>query len=201
MLKVGLTGGIGSGKSEVARMLASHGAVVIDADGLAREVVAPGTPGLGAVVKEFGTQVLGDSGELDRAKLASIVFSDAGARERLNAIVHPLVADRAAELMRDLPSDAIVVYDVPLLVESHLEGHYDTVVVVEAPMRVRMDRLVRFRRMTQEEANARIAAQASDEERRAVADIVIVNAFSLVELRREVAQLWQQLVSRDQTRR
>jgi dephospho-CoA kinase len=197
MLKVGLTGGIGSGKSEVARMLASHGAFVIDADELAREVVAPGTPGLAAVVANFGPDMLTDAGELDRTKLASVVFADDAARQRLNAIVHPLVAARASDLMRALPFDAIVVYDVPLLVEGGLEREYDAVVVVEAPLLARLERLVRFRKMTEDEAKARVAAQASDEQRRAVADYVIVNDVSLLDLRREVARLWQQLVARN----
>lgn len=196
MLKVGLTGGIGSGKSEVARMLAGHGAVVIDADQLAREVVAPGTPGLEAVVAEFGRGVLTDVGGLDRRRLAEMVFTDADARKRLNAIVHPLVGERAAELMRALPQDAIVVHDVPLLVENGLEREYDVVVVVQAPLAVRMERLVRFRRMTQQEAQDRIAAQASDEQRRTVADYLIDNAISLADLRQRVAALWTDLEAR-----
>jgi dephospho-CoA kinase len=197
MLKVGLTGGIGSGKSEVGRMLAARGAVVIDADRIAREVVASGTPGLAAVVEAFGSSMLTEEGELDRPRMAALVFSDEAARQRLNAIVHPLVAARAAELEAALPPHPVVVYDVPLLVENSLESRYDVVVVVEAPLSVRLDRLTRLRRMDVEAAQARIASQASDEERRRVADIVIDNGGPLSALREAVGALWQDLVTRE----
>ncbi len=140
MLRVGLTGGIGSGKSAVADLLAARGAVVIDADALAREVVEPGTPGLAEVVAAFGSEVLDAAGRLDRATLAQLVFSDPARLATLNAIVHPLVAGRSADLAAAAPEDAVLVMDVPLLVENHLEGAYDVVVVVDAPDDVRLAR-------------------------------------------------------------
>ncbi len=139
-MRVGLSGGVGSGKSTVAAMLAEHGAVVIDADAIAREVVEPGTPGYDAVVAEFGESVVAD-GRLDRAALAKIVFDDDDARARLNAIVHPLVGERTAQLMAEAPADAMLVYDVPLLVESGLADGFDTVVIVLAPRDLRLERL------------------------------------------------------------
>ncbi|MFR9675168.1 dephospho-CoA kinase [Streptomyces sp. TR02-1] len=193
MLKVGLTGGIGAGKSEVSRLLASYGAVIVDADRIAREVVAPGTPGLDAVVAEFGPDVLTPDGTLDRPKLASLVFSDADRRAALNAIVHPLVAARSAEIEGAAPSDAVVVHDVPLLTENGLAPLYDRVVVVEASPGTRLDRLVRLRGMTENEARSRIAAQATPEERLAVADAVLRNDGPLESLEDQVRRLWQEL--------
>jgi dephospho-CoA kinase len=191
---VGLTGGIGSGKSEVARLLAAHGAVVIDADQLAREVVEPGTPGLAQVVAAFGPDVLGPDGRLDRKALAARVFSDGAALARLNAIVHPLVAERGAELVAEAPVDAVVVHDVPLLVENGLEDAYDLVVVVDAPEEARLARLA-ARGLTEEDARARMAAQASSEERLAAADYLVVNDGDLVDLRVRVDELWRNLLA------
>ena len=199
MLKVGLTGGIGSGKSEVSARLRAHGAMIIDADRIAREVVEPGTPGLAAVAAEFGEEILRPDGSLDREKLASIVFSDADRRAALNAIVHPLVGERVAELMEAAPEDAVVVYDVPLLVENDLAGMYDVVVVVDAPVETQIRRLVERRGMTEEEARARIAAQATREQRRALAHHVIDNSGSLDELHSQVDALWDELVRRAHT--
>lgn len=196
MLTVGLTGGIGSGKSEVARLLASYGAVVIDADALAREVVAPGTPGLARVVEEFGADVLTAGGALDRERMGRLVFADPDARQRLEAIVHPLVAERAAALMAAAPADAVVVYDVPLLVENDLASRYDVVVVVDAPDDVRVERLVRLRGMSEADARARLASQASREARLAVADVVVDNASSLPALQRRVREVWDALLAR-----
>ncbi|MFP3964741.1 dephospho-CoA kinase [Actinomadura fulvescens] len=196
MLRVGLTGGIGSGKSEVSRRLAAHGAVVIDADKIAREVVEPGTPGLAAVTAEFGAQVLLPDGRLDREKVAAIVFGDADRLKALNAIVHPLVGERMQELMDAAPEDAIVVYDVPLLTENDLAGFYDVVVVVDAPVRTQLDRLTTVRGMTEEAARARIGAQATREARRAVADHVIDNSGSLDDLKARVDELWEELTRR-----
>ncbi|MEU6034924.1 dephospho-CoA kinase [Actinomadura sp. NPDC047616] len=196
MLKVGLTGGIGSGKSEVSARLAAHGAMIIDADRIAREVVEPGTPGLAAVVEEFGAQVLRPDGALDRERLGSIVFSDADRLAALNAIVHPLVGERVAELMETAPEDAVVVYDVPLLAENGLAGMYDVVVVVDAPVETQIRRLVERRGMTEEEARARIAAQATREQRRALAHRVIDNSGSLDELRAQADALWDELTRR-----
>lgn len=196
MLRVGLTGGIGSGKSEVARLLAERGAVVVDSDRLAREVVAPGTPGLAAVVAAFGPEYLTPEGALDREKLAALVFSDPAARERLNAIVHPLVGAAAAERVAQAPPDAVVVHDVPLLVEAGMSGAFDVVVVVDAPRETQLARLVERRGMSVEDAEARINAQASREQRLAVAHHVIRNQGSLNELEERVAALWAVLTER-----
>ncbi|WP_433468687.1 dephospho-CoA kinase [Spirillospora sp. CA-128828] len=196
MLKVGLTGGIGSGKSEVSARLAGHGALVIDADKIAREVVEPGTPGLAAVVAEFGEDVLLPSGALDREKVGRIVFGDRDRLAALNAIVHPLVGERMQELMDAAPADAVVVYDVPLLAENGLAGMYDEVVVVDAPEEAQLDRLVARRGMTEEDARARMASQASREDRRAVATRVIDNSGTLGDLKTQVDSLWESLTRR-----
>ncbi|REE99785.1 dephospho-CoA kinase [Thermomonospora umbrina] len=196
MLRVGLTGGIGSGKSEVSTRLAARGAVIIDADEIAREVVAPGTPGLAAVVAEFGTDVLLDDGSLDRERLGSIVFADGERRAALNAIVHPLVGTRMEELREAAPDDAVVVYDVPLLTENGLAELYDVVVVVDVPVETQVARLTARRGMTEEAARARIAAQASREERRAIAHHVIANTGTLEELDLRVGRLWSDLTER-----
>lgn len=197
MLRVGLTGGIGSGKSEVSRRLAAYGAHVIDADALAREVVAPRTRGLAAVVAAFGPRVLRPDGSLDRERLASIVFADEEKRARLGQIVHPLVAERAEELTAAAPQDAIVVYDVPLLTENHLAGQYDVVVVVDAPEETQIRRLVLRRTMTEEQARARIAAQATRAQRRAIADYVIDNSGTMEQLAAQVHVLWVELYRRE----
>lgn len=193
MLRVGLTGGIGSGKSEVSRRLAGYGAVVIDADAVAREVVEPGTPGLAEVAEAFGPAVVRPDGTLDRDKLGSVVFGDPDLRGKLNAIVHPRVGARMAELERAAAPGSVVVHDVPLLAENGLAAAYDLVVVVDVPPQLQLDRLVRLRGMTREQAGARIAAQASREQRLAVAGIVLDNSGSLQELDRQVADLWAQL--------
>jgi dephospho-CoA kinase len=193
---VGLTGGIGSGKSEVARLLAEHGAVVIDADALAREAVAPGTPGLAAVVEEFGPEVLAGDGSLDRAKLGAVVFGDDGRRAALEAIIHPYVGRRSAELMARADDDAVVVYDVPLLVEKQLQDGFDVVVVVDVSAETQVRRLAAARAMSEEEARRRIAAQAGREERLAVADVVIDNDTDDPDrraLRDQVDALWRRL--------
>jgi dephospho-CoA kinase len=192
VLRVGLTGGIGAGKSEVSRRLAAYGAVVIDADQIAREVVEPGTEGLAEVIAAFGPEVLTPDGALDRARLGDIVFADPELRGKLNAIVHPRVARRMAELERGA-SSSIVVHDVPLIAENGRAGAYDLVVVVDAPPKVQAERLVRRRGLTREQARARMAAQASREQRLAIADIVIDNSGSLAELDRQVGDLWAQL--------
>ncbi|GAA2304880.1 dephospho-CoA kinase [Actinomadura luteofluorescens] len=196
MLKVGLTGGIGSGKSEVSKRLREHGAVVIDADRIAREVVEPGTPGLAAVVAEFGEDVLLPSGALDREKVGRIVFADPDRLAALNAIVHPLVGERMQELMDAAPADAVVVYDVPLLAENGLAGMYDEVVVVDAPEEVQLDRLVARRGMTEEDARARMANQASRADRRAVATHVLDNSGTLTDLKTQIDTLWTTLAQR-----
>jgi dephospho-CoA kinase len=193
VLRVGLTGGIGSGKSEVSRRLAAQGAIIIDADAIAREVVAPGTEGLAEVVEAFGEEVLRADGELDRPALGDIVFADPELRGKLNAIVHPRVGARMQELERDAGPGAIVVHDVPLIAENGMAGAYDVVVVVDVPPRLQVERLERFRGMTAEQARARMAAQASREQRLAIAGIVIDNSGSLSELDRQVGDLWAEL--------
>jgi dephospho-CoA kinase len=197
---VGLTGGIGAGKSEVSRRLAAQGAILIDADAIAREVVAPGTPGLAAVTQEFGTGVLRADGSLDREGLGAIVFADPAKLETLNKIVHPLVGQRMAQLERGAGPDSIVVHDVPLIAENDLAGGYDLVVVVDAPEHVQIDRLTRQRGMSAEQARARMAAQASRENRLGVADLVIDNSGSLAELDRQVGDLWAELRRRARLR-
>ncbi|MFI8179841.1 dephospho-CoA kinase [Actinacidiphila glaucinigra] len=193
MVKVGLTGGIGAGKSAVSRLLASYGAVLVDADRIAREVVEPGTPGLASVAAEFGAGVLAADGSLDRPKLGAIVFSDPERLRALNAIVHPLVRDRSAELERAAGPDAVVVHDVPLLAENGLAPLYDVVVVVDAAPATQLDRLVRLRGMAEEDARARMAVQATREQRLAVADVVIDNDGPLEALEPQVRQVWEQL--------
>ncbi|OLZ68112.1 dephospho-CoA kinase [Streptomyces sp. IMTB 2501] len=196
MLKVGLTGGIGAGKSEVSRLLVEHGAVLIDADRIAREVVAPGTSGLSAVVEAFGTDVLTADGSLDRPKLGSIVFADPEKLAVLNSIVHPLVGVRSRALEETAGADSVVIHDVPLLTENGLAPLYDLVVVVDASPETQLDRLVRLRGMTEQDARARMATQASREQRREIADIVIDNDVPLDALRKRVDEVWEHLVRR-----
>jgi dephospho-CoA kinase len=193
MLRVGLSGGIGSGKSTVARGLARRGAIVIDADAIAREVVEPDEPGLAAVVERFGPEVLDAEGRLDRPKLAALVFDDAAARADLNAIVHPRVALETARRTAAAPSDAIVVIDVPLLVEAAKSG-YDVIVIVEAPEPARLERLT-SRGMTPDDARRRMAAQASDADRRKVADVILDNGGSEEDLEHQIDALWAQLTA------
>ncbi|RZU25479.1 dephospho-CoA kinase [Streptomyces sp. BK239] len=199
MLKVGLTGGIGAGKSEVSRLLVECGAVLIDADRIAREVVAPGTPGLAAIVETFGEGVLAADGSLDRPRLGSLVFADPDKLAALNAVVHPLVGARSAELEAAAPVDAVVVHDVPLLTENGLAPLYDVVVVVDAAPETQLDRLVRLRGMTEDDARARMAAQATREQRREIADVVIDNDVPLAELRARVKDVWAGLERRART--
>jgi len=191
-VNVGLTGGLGSGKSTVAALLGEHGAVIIDADVVAREVVRAGTPGFAAIVARFGPGVVGPDGELDRAALARIVFTDGAALDELNAIVHPLVGSRSAELAAAVPPGAVVVHDIPLLAENGLADRFDTVVVVEADREIRLARLAE-RGLTRAEAEARMAAQATDEQRRAIADEIVRNDGDLDSLARQVDRLWDRL--------
>ncbi|MFJ9840071.1 dephospho-CoA kinase [Kitasatospora sp. NPDC101155] len=196
MLKIGLTGGIGAGKSEVSRLFAARGAVIVDSDLIAREVVAPGTDGLAAVVAEFGPQVLREDGTLDRPALGAVVFGDPERLQALNAIVHPLVRARSAELEAAAAPDAVVVHDVPLLAENGLAPLFDVVVVVDAADEVRLDRLVRLRGMAEQEARARMAAQATREGRLAIADLVIDNGGPLEALSARVDEVWAELAKR-----
>lgn len=195
VLMVGLTGGIGSGKSAVAALLAEYGAVVVDADRIAKEVVAPGTEGLAEVAAAFGDRVLDGSGALDRTALARLVFDDPGARRRLEEITHPRIRARTAELMAAAPPGSVLVNDVPLLVEAGLAGAYDVVLVVLASEPVRVDRLINQRGMTADEVRARFAAQTTDERRREVADVVIENDGTLDDLRARVDQVWRDVLA------
>jgi dephospho-CoA kinase len=196
VLNVGLTGGIGAGKSEVTRRFAALGATIIDADAIAHEVVAIGTPGLAAVISEFGPDMRAGDGSLDRDRLAALVFGDQAARQRLNAIVHPLVGARVAELTAEVGQrdpDAIVVHDVPLIVEAGIADRYDLVVVVDAPVELQVERLIRLRGMAEDAALARVAAQATREQRLAIADHVIVNDGDLAALDAQVNDVWSQI--------
>jgi len=195
-----LTGGIASGKSTVAAMLVEHGAVHIDADALARDVVATGTPGLAAIEAEFGAGVLRPDGSLDRAALGAIIFSDPEQRERLNAITHPAVWSRTQQLIHDAETtdpDAIVVYDVPLLAEAAADRRlaFDLIVVVNADAETRITRMITQRGLTREEALARISSQASDAERLAIADVVIENSGAQEQTRSQTDKLWDRAVS------
>ncbi|MBM0126976.1 dephospho-CoA kinase [Pimelobacter simplex] len=195
-MRVGLTGGIASGKSTVSSILRELGAVVIDADQIAREVVAQGTPGLAAVVEAFGPEMLTPEGDLDRPRMGALVFADEAARRRLEGIVHPLVFERYAELETAAPADAIVVHDIPLLVESGRAAEFDAVIVVDAPEEVQVDRMVRDRGWTEEDGRARIAAQATREQRRAVATYLIENTGTHEDLRRKVTEVFAELRDR-----
>ncbi len=201
VLLVGLTGGIASGKSAVADRLAELGAVVIDADVLAREVVAPGTPGLEAIVRRFGTGILrpadaGGASELDRAALGAVVFADPDARRDLEAIVHPAVRARAVELTRAAPPGAVVVQVIPLLVETGQQGSFDVVVVVDVDPETQLRRLIARSGLSDDQARARIAAQATREQRLAAAGEVIDNTGSPAALRAAVDLLWHRLSRR-----
>jgi dephospho-CoA kinase len=191
MLRVGLTGGIGAGKSTVARRLRELGATIIDADLLAREVVEPGTAGLAGVVEAFGTEILLPDGRLDRPALGRIVFGDSEQLARLNSIVHPLIADRTRELIEAAPADAVLVHDVPLLVENNLAAGYELVIVVHAPEAERIRRLVEGRGMTEDAAAARVQAQADDDRRRAVADVWIDNSGTTQATLAQVDDCWR----------
>jgi dephospho-CoA kinase len=196
VLRVGLTGGIGSGKSAVSSRLAARGAVVIDSDVLAREVVAKGTDGLAEVVAAFGDGVLTADGELDRPALGRIVFGDEPARRRLEAIIHPRVRARAAEIEAESAGDAIVVHDIPLLVETGQADRFDLVLVVDVPVDVQLERLTSQRGMADAEANQRIASQASRADRLAVADLVVDNSGTLADLDRRIDEVWVTLEHR-----
>jgi dephospho-CoA kinase len=198
---VALTGGIASGKSTISRRLAEHGAVVIDADKVAREVVEPGTPALERIVERFGAGVLNDDGSLNRSALGSIVFSDDAGRLALNAITHPAVWTRTKQLIQSAAAadeSAVIVYDVPLLIEASKDRpiSFDQIVVVEAPAATRLRRLVELRGMTEAEASSRVSAQASDEERRRVADTVISTDGTLEETLQRTDDLWDELSRR-----
>jgi dephospho-CoA kinase len=191
MTRVGLTGGVASGKSTVSAILAELGAVFIDADLLAREVVAPGTGGLAAIVEEFGSGVLGPDGDLDRPRLGALVFADPERRRALEAIIHPRVRARAAEIEAAAPEDSLVVHDIPLLAETGQAASFDAVVVVDVPVEVQVERMVSIRGMSEADARARIAAQADRDGRLAAATYVVENTGSLDELRARVEELYR----------
>ena len=192
-MRVGLTGGVASGKSTVSAMLAELGAVVVDADVLAREVVAPGTAGLTEVVEAFGPQVLGPDGQLDRAALGALVFADGAQRRVLEGIIHPRVRRRAAEIEAAAPAGTVVVHDIPLLVETGQADAFDVVVVVDVPRETQLERMTALRAMSREDAEARLAAQASREERLAAATYVVDNTGTLDQLRERVAEVYSRL--------
>ena len=193
MRRIGLTGGIGSGKSTVAGMLEARGAVIIDADAIARGLVEPGQPALVALADEFGESILQPDGSLSRASLASLAFRDPGTTDRLNAIMHPLIADESRRLMDSAPSDAVVVYDMPLLVETGQQSLVDMVVVVDVPEEMQVERAVGMRGLDAEDVRRRMAVQATRDQRRAVADVVIENSGSLDETEAQVDRLWRTL--------
>lgn len=193
MTRVGLTGGVASGKSSVSKILSELGAVIIDADALAREVVAKGTPGLEAVVEAFGPSLLTAEGELDRPAMGALVFGDDEARRKLESIVHPLVFERIVDLESHAPAGALVVHDIPLLAESGRADTFDAVIVVDAPAEVQIERMVRDRGWTEAEARARMAAQATREDRRAIATYVIDNTGTLEDLRQRVTEVFEEL--------
>ncbi len=196
MVRIGLTGGIASGKSAVSRILSSLGALVVDHDLLAREAVAPGSIGLQQIIAAFGSGVIDDDNSLNRAALGAIVFADAQRLEELNSIVHPEVRRLALEAdERAEQSGRIVVHDIPLLVETTQQHDFDAVIVVEAPLEQRLTRMIEDRGMNREQALARIDKQASDEERRAIADYLIVNDGSLADLDRDVRRIWHSIAA------
>ncbi len=195
MTRVGLTGGVASGKSTVSAILAELGAVVIDADLLAREVVAPGTEGLAAVVEEFGPDVLGPDGGLDRPRLGALGFAAPERRRALESIIHPRVRARAAEIEAAAPAGAVVVHDIPLLAETGQAASFEAVVVVDVPVEVQVDRMVRVRGMSEADARARIAAQADRDARLAVATYVVENTGNLDELRARVEEVYRTIES------
>jgi len=192
---VGLTGGIAAGKSTVAKRLVELGAIEIDADVLAKEAVAAGSDGLQAIVKHWGPSILTADGELDRAEMAKIIFKDPKQRQLLEEIVHPAVAARSREMILSAGNDSIVIYNVPLLVEAGVSLPFDIVVTVEAPKSAQIDRMIKQRGMTQEEAEARIAAQASPAQRAQRSEIILNSNQSLGRLLDDTDSLWRKLQS------
>jgi dephospho-CoA kinase len=196
MYLIGLTGGIASGKSTIARRLAEHGAIIIDADIVSREVVAPGSPALASIALEFGGDMIDSEGTLSRAKLGALVFSDAEKLEKLNAIMHPAVKTRSAEVLAKARADnpdSVIVYDVPLLVEADIARNYDEIIVASAPEETRIKRMIQLRGLTDEEAKARIGAQASEAKRLAIADVVIDTGGNLQHTLEQVDALWDRI--------
>ena len=191
---LGLSGGIGSGKSTVAKILTDLGAVVIDADVIAREVLEPGQVGYENTILTFGESVLSESGSIDRKKLAELVFQNPDQLSKLEAIIHPAVIDRVAQIRESLPETSIVVYDTPLMFEKQLQGQFDKVLIVSADIELRRSRLL-DRGLELNDINARMANQATDEQRESIADFVIQNNGSHAQLREQVAKVWQQITA------
>lgn len=198
VMLIGLTGGIGAGKSTVAKLFEERGVPIVDADAIARDVVKPGQPALAELVEHFGDSILGAAGELNRGKLAEVAFADAESHEALNAIMHPAVSAETAKRIDALRGDhSVIVHDVPLLVEAGLAGNYDLTVLVDTPAEVRLQRLIELRGMDSEDAKKRIAAQATDEQRRAVCDVALDNSGDIEHLRAQFEQMWERFVSRE----
>lgn len=198
VMLVGLTGGIGAGKSTVAQLFEERGVPIVDADAIARDVVKPGQPALAELVKYFGDTILGADGELNRGKLAEVAFADAESHEALNAIMHPAISAETSKRIDALRGEhSVIVHDVPLLVEAGLAGNYDLTVLVDTPAEVRLQRLTELRGMDSEDAKKRIAAQATDEQRRAVCDVALDNSGDIEHLRAQFEQMWERFISRE----
>lgn len=198
VMLIGLTGGIGAGKSTVAQLFEERGVPIVDADAIARDVVKPGQPALAELVEYFGDTILGADGELNRGKLAEVAFADAESHEALNAIMHPAISAETSKRIDALRGDhPVIVHDVPLLVEAGLAGNYDLTVLVDTPAEVRLQRLTELRGMDPEDAKKRIAAQATDEQRRAVCDVALDNSGDIEHLRAQFEQMWERFISRE----
>lgn len=198
VMLVGLTGGIGAGKSTVAKLFEERGVPIVDADAIARDVVKPGEPALAELVEYFGESILGAGGELNRGKLAEVAFADAESHEALNAIMHPAISAETAKRIDALRGEhSVIVHDVPLLVEAGLAGNYDLTVLVDTPAEIRLQRLTELRGMDPEDAKKRIAAQATDEQRRAVCDVALDNSGDIEHLRAQFEQMWERFISRE----
>ncbi|WP_257994466.1 dephospho-CoA kinase [Brevibacterium paucivorans] len=198
VMLIGLTGGIGAGKSTVAQLFEERGVPIVDADAIARDVVKPGEPALAELVEHFGDSILGADGELNRGKLAEVAFADAESHEALNAIMHPAISAETAKRIDALRGDhSVIVHDVPLLVEAGLAGNYDLTVLVDTPAQIRLQRLTELRGMDSEDAKKRIAAQATDEQRRAVCDVALDNSGDIEHLRAQFEQMWERFISRE----
>lgn len=198
VMLIGLTGGIGAGKSTVAKLFEERGVPIVDADAIARDVVKPGQPALVELVEYFGDGIVGAGGELNRGKLAEVAFADAESHEALNAIMHPAISAETAKRIDALRGDhSVIVHDVPLLVEAGLAGNYDLTVLVDTPAEVRLQRLTELRGMDSEDAKKRIVAQATDEQRRAVCDVALDNSGDIEHLRAQFEQMWERFISRE----
>ncbi|WP_347031090.1 dephospho-CoA kinase [Brevibacterium paucivorans] len=198
VMLIGLTGGIGAGKSTVAQLFEERGVPIVDADAIARDVVKPGEPALAELVEHFGDSILGAAGELNRGKLAEVAFADAESHEALNAIMHPAISAETAKRIDALRGDhSVIVHDVPLLVEAGLAGNYDLTVLVDTPAQIRLQRLTELRGMDPEDAKKRIAAQATDEQRRAACDVALDNSGDIEHLRAQFEEMWERFISRE----